>query len=746
MLMCKGAAGGTLAAQAAHRGLERIKPLTTANDQGLSDEPQWACDTWTLDECASVAQARAHAQGMNVLTSTEIEQMSFAGSGEQLPGIQQAYNYLRVRGISPEYAHDLGLVILPARELLSRVRGKTSHDARLAIVFPHEGTEWWSARLVDSGLRMAVQSFDDLTVARGKMTCPPNEPPHAYLVPTLDWGSLQDNARIYIHESCIKAANGARLGRWSIGLNGVWGWTSRKHNIALVEELRGLPWKSKKLRPTIVFDSNYEDNWDVQAAASRLAAKLHEITGSECDLLVTPRCSDDRHQGFDDFAVSAGNDAATAWLDQEGTPLDIAPVEVLKSQLNSEVCVVRSLGRIAEQATGTLMTRQVFTDVNYADYNVLDDEDKVVNVPRVWLTDSRRTTVNALSYQPGEPVLTSDGDLNLWRGMGRDPQQGDVTPWLDLLENNVPDEGLRRWILQWMAYPLQNMGRKMNSFLLLFGPSGTGKDMILRPLHRIYGDNAIMVSNDELKSTFTSLYSAKQFIHANELVRVRQDNELVNQKIKMIVTSEKLTVNQKGQPEYKIRNVANLAITSNYVDCVKLDEDDRRACVVEWGAHQKVERRKDQDYWVPLVEWIDGDGAAAVYDYLLGVDMEGFDPMAWAPGTEAKDEVIDAGRSSVEAFVHRLIEDPDAELGGAFSGKPLFTAKELAVIHYGCSPDDLKPQQVDLLSKKLRSAGVPRANEGKNLKVAGAVARYWVIRRVGEDWSSPAKCQKALKA
>lgn len=679
-----------------------------------------------------------------MLTSTEIEQLAFAGSGEQLPGIQQAYNYLRVRGISPEYAHDLGLIILPARELLSRVRNKVTNDPRLAIVFPHEGTDWWSARLVDSGLRMAVKSFDDLTVARNKMTCPPSEAPHAYLVPCLDWGGLQKGARIYIHESAIKAANGARLGRWSVGLNGVWGWTSRKHEIALVQELRGLPWKTLELSCTIVFDSNCSDNWDVAAAASRLASKLHEICGVEVDLLVVPKLASGKDQGFDDFCVALGDEAAQEWLDQEGTPLDIAPLEVMKSQLNSEVCVVRSLGRVAEQATGTLMSRQVFTDVNYAHYIVKDDDDKPVSVPRLWLTDQRRTVVNAISYQPGEPVLTTDGDLNLWRGMGRDPVEGDVAQWLDLLENNVQDSALRTWIIQWMAYPLQNLGKKMNAFLLLFGPSGTGKDMLLRPLHRIYGDNAVMVSNDELKSTFTSLYSAKQFIHANELVRVRQDNELVNQKIKMLVTAEKLTVNQKGQPEYKIRNVANLAITSNYVDCVKLDEDDRRACVVEWGAHQTVERRRDEDYWTALVDWIDGEGSACIYDYLLRVDLSGFNPMAWAPGTEAKSEVIDAGRSSVEAFIHRLMEDPDSELGGAFSGKCLFTAKELAIIHHGCSGDDLKPQQVDLLSKKLRSAGVQRANEGRSLKVAGAVARYWVVRRRDEDWSSSIKCQRAL--
>jgi len=44
-----------------------------------------------------------------------------------------------------------------------------------------------------------------------------------------------------------------------------------------------------------------------------------------------------------------------------------------------------------------------------------------------------------------------------------------------LLTNNVKDEFLRQWIIAWCAYPLQNVGAKMNSYLLVFGPSERGR-------------------------------------------------------------------------------------------------------------------------------------------------------------------------------------------------------------------------------------------------------------------------------
>ena len=243
-----------------------------------------------------------------MLTFPEIRASEGIHSELQNLGFPAVLKYLRDRGIHEDMIEDLGLHIMPAAEVIRRSRGSASADDRLAVVFPHYNVggdyiNWWSSRLVDTGLRPVVASFAALVPhKRGKMYCPPNEPPHAYLPPILDWRILQKGDRVYIHESCIKAINGARLGRWSIGLNGVWGWGSRKHNLSLVQELRDLPWRALQLRPVIVFDSNASDNWDVQAAISQLTARLLEITGQHATHILLPKHGDE-HQGFDDFCV-----------------------------------------------------------------------------------------------------------------------------------------------------------------------------------------------------------------------------------------------------------------------------------------------------------------------------------------------------------------------------------------------------------------------------------------------------------
>lgn len=697
----------------------------------------------------------------------------------------EVLSYLSDRGIDVTLAAELGLKVLRADALFTAARGTPPAypDNRYAIVFPHHSPldlkelEWWSARLVASspaasstprGPRL-VHSFAELTEQRafgGKMFCPPNTPPAAYLpvAPTLpDWHSIPRGARVYLHESVIKAVNGARLGTYSIGLNGVWGWSSRKHGIALLPELRDLPWKALELNPVILFDTNINTSQQVDAAAKRLAAKLLEVTGRTARLLrmsTSPDILNGEDYGFDDYAVSVGDENAKAFLsqpDEDLEDIDVSELELGILELNSKVAVVRQLSRVADIETSALMTTSAFTELVYAHHQAetlnAQGEPKLVSVPKAWLKDPRKTQVDSLAYIPGQPTIVPADTagasyLNTWRGMGTQPAPGNVDQWLTLLAHNVPDHDIADWILDWLAYPLQNLGAKMNTLLLLFGPAGTGKDLFLKPMHAIYGSNAVKISNDELKSSFTSIYAAKQFLHADELKRAHASGDIVNQKIKGLVTNPTITVNRKGDPEYKIKNVINLAITSNYYDCVKLDEDDRRAAVIRWApADPTVDMRGVQSYWRPLAAWLESEeGAAAIYAYLLERDLTNFDPAAWAPSTQEKEEVIDAARTPTERFVAQLRTEPQLHLPPLTDGRCLFSAKELATYNLGEEPSKA---QVDALSNELRNQNFIRANGGKSVRTKSGVNRWWVVPRPDvpkQAWDKPEVCSAHLKA
>jgi putative DNA primase/helicase len=709
-----------------------------------------------------------------MLTFSEVS-LSFRNEREakKLPGIDKVWDYLAKRGIDRETADKCGLHIMQAVELIAAARKSPNVNAvdnRAAVVFPHwklgseEPIEWWSARLVnllDSPVKL-VASFGDIvdqTKIRtpGKMFCPPNEAPHGYLPPIYSWASLARDDKIYIHESALKSLNGAILGFPSVGLNGVWGWSSRKHGIALIEELRDLPWKAKNLQPVIVFDSNAWDNWQVQQAETYLAAKLFEITGQRSVSLRVPKDSlsgDD--QGFDDYRARNGDVAARAFLEGKLTGYEFVEVEIselqqLMIQLNSEVCVVRELGRVADQTTGDLMTRAVFTDVNYAHFTAevsVGEDVKTVNVPKIWIADPKRVEVQSLEYKPGQPRLipTALGipNLNLWKGMGCDPDPGDVEPWLELLANNVPDDELRQWLIAWCAYPLQNLGAKMTSYPLIFGPSGTGKNLFFKPLHHIYGRNAVVISREHVSSTFNSVYSMKQFVHVDEIKTQSGVRDNVAQKIKLLISQERMVVNRKGQPEFEVDASANFAITDNFWDCMKLDQDDRRACVIRWeGA---VDRRGDQPYWSKYVHWAEHWGPSFLYDWLLKQDISWFDPTSWAPATKWKEQVKEATMLPLESWIKDLWDDPSGNLPIISASRALWTAKELAVLFHGQGENELSPGQIKAVANGLRNHGFHQANDNSPVRrPGGQLERFWVIQRRGEKWDSK-MCVAHLKA
>lgn len=663
------------------------------------------------------------------------------GVGTLTPGIDQAYAYLAQRGISRQDIDDLGLWIVPARDLIQRARGADNAvaDHRLAIVFPHVGVDgqpidWWSARLVDCGLAPVARGFAGWVDQKwGKMFCPPNEPVHAYLVPYLDWRKLQKGDRVYIHESCIKAANGAALGYWSVGLNGVRGWSSRKHGVALVEELRALPWKALELQPVIVFDSNAADNWDVKHAIVSLAAKLLEVTGRHATHILLPPKSDGTHWGFDDFRATLGDDAARDFLDSAGNapPVEVSAFERLRLELNSRVCVVRALGRIAEQDTGTLMTRGTFCDVNYAHF-VVEGEDRQINVPKVWLTDERRTEVEELKYLPGAELMRPGQFLNLWRGMGLEPTQGSVAPWLELLERQVPDEKLRKWIIQWFAYPLQHLGAKLNTYLHLYGPPGTGKGALTYPILPIYGRNGTIIGKDQIGSAFNSVYATRQFVLLDEIHGGAEAGALaISNRIKLLATSPTLTVNKKGEPEYEVDNYVNFVTNSNYSDSIKLDEGDRRACVVQFGTRDTmIPKEWFRDVYFP---WADNGGAAALYGYLLGVDLDGFDPKGWAPMTVWKEMVTDATRDAMEKWVRDLWDDPDSVLPPILRGAKVLTPEQVGAAYYPDDPHKNTPGLRNQLGQRMQDLGFKRAE----VKVDGTKKRFWLLDR-DREWTNEA--------
>lgn len=240
---------------------------------------------------------------------------------------------------------------------------------------------------------------------------------------------------------------------------------------------------------------------------------------------------------------------------------------------------------------------------------------------------------------------------NLWAGWPTQPQAGNCTHLLELLHYMCSGDRnaayLAKWVLKWIAYPIQHPGAKMRTCVVVHGPQGTGKNLFFEAVMEIYGRYGLVLDQVALSDKHNDWASGKLFVVADEVVAQADRFDLKN-RLKGLITGKHIRINPKHIPAYDESNHLNMVFLSNEAMPVVLEEDDRRHCVI-WTP----EKRPPEFYNAVQAE-IDAGGVAALHDYLLRLDLGDFHPASHPPDTAAKRELISLGLDSPLQFVDAL--------------------------------------------------------------------------------------------
>jgi hypothetical protein len=667
----------------------------------------------------------------------------FNSADSDPPDYKVGEEYLLARGVPQEVTRACGIQFKGPQELSKFAGG----NGRCGIVFQYHDVH---RQPVDYATVRWIDKRGGFVVVGGrnhiKLSAPAGRVPKPYFPLINDWSKVEPGTRVYFHESALKAINGAILGKFSVGLNGVWGFCSQTRNVALLPEIEQLPWRELQLQPVIVFDSNWRNNTQVSLAINRLAgALLHRVPGIAPPVhLPLPPRNEETDWGFDDARVVMGDEWARTYLDGDGVPVDASPRNAALVEVNSEVVWVHEVSRIVHMDEGHQFSPAIFKHGAYANRVVFETAEngqaRAVSVADSWLKWNRRNEVHRLVYEPGQERLRAPHWFNMWKGMGCEPSEGDVAPFLEVLDNNIADPAMRQWLCRWLAYPLQNLGAKLLTNAVLVGPPGTGKSWLCELMGHIYGDNYIEIGREQLESNFNSVYHTKQFVNINEVTRSssRERSLSANNKLKQLTTSPTLVVNKKNEAEWTCTNHVNIIITTNYADGLFLDEKDRRSAVLDW--RPKVDHRNDRAYWERLYKWRDGEGAAALYHWLLSLDLSGFDAAGWAPHTDAKEDMIESARMGWEVWIMELAKAPDLYLPPDWAGREIFTNKELRTL---CAVQlETEVERIGNISFGTQlKAHFPKANWGRKVKPHDGIPEtYYVVRGDAEAYKSHEAC------
>jgi putative DNA primase/helicase len=210
--------------------------------------------------------------------------------------------------------------------------------------------------------------------------------------------------------------------------------------------------------------------------------------------------------------------------------------------------------------------------------------------------------------------------VNLFKGLPLEPNPNASCKLIKAHLFNLcqEDERLFHWVCCWLALPLQQLGTKMHTALVLHGRTeGTGKTLFTTIMRRIYGVHSRTINQRQLETEFNGWISGMMFVVAEEVVS-RADRQHLQGVLQDMITGETVNINEKNMPLRTEANFTNFVFQSNQQVPVLLNRSDRRHTVI------RIEREHPEGYFDAILEEMADGGVEAFYHWLLHYDVGDF--------------------------------------------------------------------------------------------------------------------------
>lgn len=365
---------------------------------------------------------------------------------------------------------------------------------------------------------------------------------------------------------------------------------------------------------------------------------------------------------FDDLAAAEGVQVVTAQIEAKLTELgwreraapasaSLSPRAGLPTQGGGEREALKSMLTIDEAVERfALVFGGKSTIFDHQEHILVPKADVMDIIPEHGWRDMRAVKQVVRMCEVGFDPAGTDKQIkcNLWGGWPTTPKQGRCDTLIELLEYLCSEEENSRivfdWVLKWIAYPIQHPGAKMRTALVFHGPQGTGKNLFFEAVMAIYGEYGRIVDQAAIEDKFNDWASRKLLMIADEVV-ARQELYHVKNKLKSFVTGEWIRINPKNVAAHDEKNHVNLVFLSNESQPLVLEKDDRRYTVIH------TPEKLDAEFYQQVRDELNNGGIAALHHYLLNLDLGDFDEHSKPPMTQAKRNLIDESKDSVNQFL-----------------------------------------------------------------------------------------------
>lgn len=269
------------------------------------------------------------------------------------------------------------------------------------------------------------------------------------------------------------------------------------------------------------------------------------------------------------------------------------------------------------------------------------------------------------AYRPGTSfgAICDNGDaVNVFRPPLVERSDGDVTPFLDLLQRVMPVERDRLIFLSWCAAIVQNPGVKLQWACVLQGAEGNGKTFLLMCLAHAVGMSVSHFPNPEDLNEKYNTYIEGNLLIGVEEIHMEGRRDMLD-RLKKYITNSRVEVRGMRADKRMTDNLTNWLFLTNYQDAVVKSRNDRRYSIfflAQQTADDLVRDGLSGSYFPRLWDWARDGGFAAVAGWFMRYKVAAeFDPLGAAhraPETSSTGAAIAASMGLVEQIITEAVE------------------------------------------------------------------------------------------
>lgn len=291
---------------------------------------------------------------------------------------------------------------------------------------------------------------------------------------------------------------------------------------------------------------------------------------------------------------------------------------------------------------------------------------KTIQLGQAWITWPFRPSARGVTFDTTTTKRIVKNRLNMWTGFGLKPKPGDWSKLESMIRNDLcgGNQAHADYVLNWLAWKIQNPGLPCSTSLVFRGAQGVGKTTLGELMIDVFGSHGLPVSRrNQFAGQFSGHLATAVFVFADEAIW--GGNKEDEGTLKKLITDKHVTYRAMYKEEAQGINRVGLMMATNEKWAVPAAFEDRRFVVLEVSDAHQVKKQGISDdqkaarveYWNQLRTELDGGGREAFLAAMLVRPLGEWKPYHDAPQTAALGAQIEEGLRGVQRWYYEALTE-----------------------------------------------------------------------------------------